>query len=202
MKNLQPNNHLTHNQAAGRKLRLNPLATALLVSSCLLLTPHSATAASEEMDAATLDALYGDSGLTTAEASVSADATTADASAADASAEVSSESSDGSVYDLGQAVVTASGFSKDLREAPASMSIITQEAIKEAPARDVGDIVANLPGIEISKSKTGNSNIMIRGFSSDYTLFMIDGKRQNSSSSFVKNGFNPNFGFTPPTSIS
>ena len=206
MQNLQSNNQLTLNQATGRKLRLNPLATALLVSSCLLLTPHSATAVSEEMDAATLNALYGDSGLTTADASVSADATTAYASAAnvsaaDASTEVSSESSDGSVYDLGQAVVTASGFSQDLREAPASMSIITQEAIKEAPARDVGDIVANLPGIEISKSKTGNSNIMIRGFSSDYTLFMIDGKRQNSSSSFVKNGFNPNFGFTPPTSM-
>lgn len=105
------------------------------------------------------------------------------------------------VYDLGQTVVSASGFAQDLKEAPASMSVIDGDTVRATAARDIGDIVANLPGIEIAKSKTGNSNIMMRGFSSDYTAFLIDGKRQNSSTAFVKNGFDPNMGYTPPASM-
>ena len=193
------------------KYRLSPLA--LIAALCWT---NAALAA--DLDAATMAALYGDSAETTNTA-----ATAEDSSAADATTEYTEDSTsaedgahaedcahaedsahaedDVAVYDLGQAVVTASGFTQDLREAPASMSIVSADTIKEAPARDIGDIVANLPGIEISKSKSGNSNIMIRGFSSDYTLYMIDGKRQNSSTGFVKNGFDPNFGFTPPTSM-
>lgn len=113
-----------------------------------------------------------------------------------------SSSVDGNeVYDLGRSVVTAAGFAQDLREAPASMSVITAEEIAESPARDLGDIVADLPGVEISKSKTGGSQVMIRGFSSNYTLYMVDGKRQNSSEAFIMNGFDPNSGFTPPSSM-
>lgn len=105
------------------------------------------------------------------------------------------------IFDLGQSVVTAAGFAQDLREAPATMSVITAKEIEKAPARDIGDIVENLPGVEISKSKTGSSNVMIRGFSSDYTLYMVDGKRQNATSGYVMNGVDPNFGFTPPSSM-
>lgn len=186
------------------KYRLSPLA--LIAALC-----WTNAAVAEDLDAATMAALYGDSVETTSNATYNEEAASDEDSI---SAEDSIHAEDGAhvedgastedgaaVYDLGQAVVTASGFTQDLREAPASMSIISADSIKEAPARDIGDIVANLPGIEISKSKTGNSNIMIRGFSSDYTLYMIDGKRQNSSTGFVKNGFNPNFGFTPPTSM-
>ena len=169
------------------KYRLSPLA--LIAALC-----WTNAALAEDLDAATMAALYGDSAETTSSEATSTEET--------AYTEDTSSAEDGAaVYDLGQAVVTASGFTQDLREAPASMSIVSADTIKEAPARDIGDIVANLPGIEISKSKTGSSNIMIRGFSSDYTLYMIDGKRQNSSTGFVKNGFDPNFGFTPPTSM-
>ena len=174
------------------KYRLSPLA--LFAALCWIQAPLA-----QELDAATLAALYGDSSE-----QISTNELSSTEPSAEDSAETSAEDSaadSGAVYDLGQAVVTASGFTQDLREAPASMSIVSADTIKEAPARDIGDIVANLPGIEISKSKTGNSNIMIRGFSSDYTLYMVDGKRQNSSTGYVKNGFDPNFGFTPPAAM-
>lgn len=109
--------------------------------------------------------------------------------------------SNSDVFFLGQSVVTAAGYSQSVREAPASISILTPDDIKESSARDIGDMVANLPGIEISKSKTGGSNVMIRGFDSGYTLLMVDGKRQNPTSAYVKNGFDPNTGFTPPSSM-
>ena len=175
--------------------RIAPLA--LMVALC-----WAQTSAAEDMDEATWAALYGDDAASTPALEAATNGAAADGAAdIDGSADSDDAISEDSVYDLGQAVVTASGFSQDLREAPASMSIVTADDIKESAARDIGDIVANLPGIEISKSKMGNSNIMIRGFSSDYTLYMVDGKRQNSSSSYVKNGFDPNFGFTPPTSM-
>ena len=173
--------------------------TLLLVLSASTISASYALAGpttTSDMDAATaaaLNANYDD---------LSAAGSSAVSSSAVSAAEDSaSDDSSADVYDLGRSVVSASGFSQDLREAPASMSIVTGEEIRAMPARDVGDMVATLPGIEVEKSKTGNSNVMIRGFSSDYTLFMVDGKRQNTSSAFVKNGFNPNFGYTPPSSM-
>ena len=168
--------------------RLSALSQALLIASSGIIM--SSAVASDDLDLQeALNADYSDT--TTVSASNLDDST---------SPTVPSSSSD-EVYDLGQTVVSASGFAQDLREAPASMSVISGDVVRATAARDIGDMVANLPGIEISKSKTGNSNIMMRGFSSDYTAFLIDGKRQNSSTAFVKNGFNPNMGYTPPASM-
>ena len=168
--------------------RLSALSQALLIASSGIIM--SSAVASDDLDLQeALNADYSDT--TTVSASNLDDSTSPTAP---------STSSD-EVYDLGQTVVSASGFAQDLREAPASMSVISGDVVRATAARDIGDMVANLPGIEISKSKTGNSNIMMRGFSSDYTAFLIDGKRQNSSTAFVKNGFNPNMGYTPPASM-
>lgn len=103
-------------------------------------------------------------------------------------------------YYLDSLVVSASGFEQDIKEAPASISIITQEDIQEKPIRDIGDAIDDEPGVEISKTKVGSSEVKIRGFDSAYTAILIDGKRQNASSGIVKNGFNPNGSFMPPLS--
>ena len=168
--------------------RLSAVSQALLIASSGIIM--SSAVASDDLDLQeALNADYSDT--TTVSAS----------SLYDSTSQTAPSSSSDEIYDLGQTVVSASGFAQDLREAPASMSVISGDVVRATAARDIGDMVANLPGIEISKSKTGNSNIMMRGFSSDYTAFLIDGKRQNSSSAFIKNGFNPNMGYTPPASM-
>lgn len=101
-------------------------------------------------------------------------------------------------YYLDNVVVSASGFEQEIKDAPASISIISQEELSSMPIRDIGDAVDSEPGIEISKTKVGSSDIKIRGFDSAYTAILVDGKRQNASNGIVKNGFNPNGSFMPP----
>ena len=194
---------------AQHKIKLSSLSRALLLLSAgVIAAPSMAVAAAADDDAAlqaALNATYDDEAAGSSagdEAMIKAAMASAPAAGAGASAsDAGTGGGDDNVYDLGRTVVSASGFAQDLREAPASMSIVTGDEVRSIAARDIGDMVAGLPGIEISKSKTGNSNVMIRGFGSDYTAFLIDGKRQNSSSAFIKNGFDPNFGYTPPASM-
>ncbi len=82
--------------------------------------------------------------------------------------------------DLSKIVVTAGGFAQEVKDAPASISIVSQEALKQTPFRDVTDAIADVPGVVITGSGGANSDISIRGMGAQYTLMMVDGKRQNS----------------------
>ncbi|GGZ92464.1 TonB-dependent receptor [Ignatzschineria ureiclastica] len=81
--------------------------------------------------------------------------------------------------DLSKVVVTAGGFAQAVKDAPASISVVTQEEIAQAPFRDVTDAIADIPGVVITGGGA-NADISIRGMGSQYTLMMVDGKRQNS----------------------
>lgn len=104
--------------------------------------------------------------------------------------------------DLGQSVISATGYEQKLKEAPASISIIPKEEILKKPIRDLGDALQDVPGVNVEGSKTGESQIYMRGLSSSYTLILVDGKRQNVNGSFDTNGFGGvHSGFMPPTSM-
>lgn len=104
-------------------------------------------------------------------------------------------------YNLDDVVVSASGYEQELKNAPASISIINAEDILSRPVRDLGDIVQEVPGLSTSVGKTGANSISIRGMASKYTLILIDGKRVNISSSFDSNGFDSTSGFLPPPNM-
>nr|QGT50291.1 ferric enterobactin uptake receptor [uncultured Helicobacter sp.] len=99
---------------------------------------------------------------------------------------------------LGRSVVTASGYEQDIKDAPASISIIPQEEILTRPIRDLGDAVQDVPGVYVEQDKTGQNTISMRGLSSSYTLILIDGKRQNSTRGFIQNGLGNATSFMPP----
>ncbi|PAF47313.1 hypothetical protein BKH46_04310 [Helicobacter sp. 12S02634-8] len=104
-------------------------------------------------------------------------------------------------YILNKSVVSASGFAQDLKDAPASISVITQEELADRPYRDLGEAISTLPGVSIETGvgKTGGYNISIRGMPADYTLILTDGKRQNVTSAAFPNGFTEVFtSFMPP----
>src|SRR5690554_1267297 len=52
--------------------------------------------------------------------------------------------------DLGQVVVTASGFEQNLRDAPAAITVITEEELKKKSYTDVTDVLKNVAGVQIS----------------------------------------------------
>lgn len=105
-------------------------------------------------------------------------------------------------YRLNEAVISASGFEQSIVDAPASISIITKEELSQKPVKDIGEAIADIPGVDVTMNKTGTYDFSIRGFSSSYTLVLIDGKRQSVANGFYDNGFGGSeSGYLPPLSM-
>lgn len=97
-------------------------------------------------------------------------------------------------------VVTASGFEQDVKKAPASISVLTQEQINQKAYRDVTDALKDVPGVVVTGGGS-SSDISIRGMGSAYTLILVDGKkvntrsvRPNSDNSGIEQGWLPGIG--------
>lgn len=103
--------------------------------------------------------------------------------------------------ELDETVVSAAGFEQDVREAPASVSVIDSKELSTKPVRDLGTAVGDVPGVDIDQTKMGNATISIRGFDAGYTLILQDGHRQNFSDAMMDNGFDPTTSFLPPTGM-
>ncbi|MCT8127367.1 TonB-dependent receptor [Alishewanella sp. BS5-314] len=98
-------------------------------------------------------------------------------------------------------VVTASGYEQKLVDAPASISVITQQDLRARPYTTLLDAVRDLEGVDIgeTRDKTGQGTISLRGMGADYTLILVDGKRQNNHGDIYPNAFGGNqFGHIPP----
>lgn len=74
-------------------------------------------------------------------------------------------------------VVTASGFEQDIREAPASISVVTRKELERGAYRDLTDALRDVPGVITTPSDNNTSDISLRGMSANYTLILVDGKR-------------------------
>lgn len=99
---------------------------------------------------------------------------------------------------LDEVVVTASGYEQDIKNAPATINIITQEDLKSKNIQDLGQALKNIAGIDVSFNNQGTSNFSIRGFGKDYLLVLVDGKRKNSIAGFFDHDISPSDGFAIP----
>lgn len=98
-------------------------------------------------------------------------------------------------------VVTAAGYEQKIVDAPASISVITAEQLAERPYITLLDAVRDLEGVDIgeTRDKTGQGTISMRGMGSDYTLILINGRRQNNHGDIYPNSFGGNqFNHIPP----
>ena len=50
--------------------------------------------------------------------------------------------------------MSASGFAQDVKDAPASISVITKEELESRPVQDITDAISDIPGVNITKGKT------------------------------------------------
>ena len=84
-------------------------------------------------------------------------------------------------------VVTAAGYEQALRDAPASISVISGEELSKQSYSDITDAMDNIPGVYVTGG--GNSqDISIRGMSKAYTLYMVDGRPISDGRSVNTNG--------------
>ena len=78
-----------------------------------------------------------------------------------------------------EVVVTGSGYQQNIKDAPATISVIPQSDIKKRQYRDVTDVLQDVPGVFVTGGG-GSSDISIRGADAKYTLILVDGKRVNT----------------------
>jgi outer membrane receptor for ferrienterochelin and colicins len=101
-------------------------------------------------------------------------------------------------------VTTAAGYEQKLVDAPASISVITQEDLAKKPYTNLLDAVKDIEGVDIGEStdKSGQGTVSMRGMGADYTLVLIDGKRQNNNGDIFPNDFGGlQFANIPPLSM-
>lgn len=81
-------------------------------------------------------------------------------------------------------VVTASAVEQTVKNAPASISVITSDQLEKnigKAATDLVDILETVTGVSKAINTDMGSGIQIRGMPADYTLLLVDGRRIGSS---------------------
>lgn len=108
------------------------------------------------------------------------------------------------VTQLSTIVVSAAGFEQDIKNAPASISVVTKEDIEKKNATSIADLLADVPGVDVRNGvgKTGGLNVSMRGMKAEDTLILIDGRRQTTATdNIMPNGFSEaSTSFMPPLS--
>ncbi|WP_257875417.1 TonB-dependent receptor plug domain-containing protein [Helicobacter sp. 12S02232-10] len=108
-------------------------------------------------------------------------------------------------YQLNKSIVSTSKSSQELKDTPASISVITKEQLEAKPVNDIGQAVSLVPGVSIDmdRGQNGAYPISIRGMPAGYTLILIDGKRQDVSAGAFPNAYSDWIfsGFLPPVAM-
>ena len=77
-------------------------------------------------------------------------------------------------------VVTATTTERSAADAPASVSVVAGEELRNRPVNDLADSVRNTVGVDLSDLGLGRRGVSIRGMDSEHTLMLIDGQRINA----------------------
>src|SRR5690625_2889035 len=103
----------------------------------------------------------------------------------------------------GPAAATGAGVEQQGADAPASVSVVTREELEGKPYGSLADALRDVEGIDVGSGsdKNGNIAISLRGLPPDYTLVLINGRRQNDVGNIGPNNFgNSQFMYMPPLS--
>lgn len=97
--------------------------------------------------------------------------------------------------------VTAGGFEQEVRRAPASVTLVPRQDLEQRRFATIAEALVDVEGVDVGQDvgKTGGLTISMRGMPSDYTLMLIDGRRQNAAGNVTPNGFSETAtSFMPP----
>jgi iron complex outermembrane receptor protein len=82
-------------------------------------------------------------------------------------------------FQAGEWVVTASKHLQRIEEAPAAMSVITEEEIRQSGALTIPELLRMVPGMDVMTIESGNEEVCARGLNRPFSnkmLVMIDGR--------------------------
>ncbi len=115
-----------------------------------------------------------------------------------------SRAADAAPVVLKEMVISAGGFEQEITRAPASITVITREELERKKVSSLAEAIAGVEGVDVDgtdarSNKTGNLTVSIRGLPSEYTLILIDGRRQNAAGTVAPNAFGDSASvFIPP----
>ncbi|SDN50632.1 outer membrane receptor for ferrienterochelin and colicins [Lutimaribacter pacificus] len=101
------------------------------------------------------------------------------------------------LFDLGTITITAGGFTQNVTDAPASVTVVTGDELRKTNVTTLSDALREVQGV----TTTGVANekdIKIRGLPGDYTLILVDGKRQGTRESRTNGSAGFEQSFIPP----
>jgi outer membrane receptor for ferrienterochelin and colicins len=97
----------------------------------------------------------------------------------------------------GDIVVTATGYRQKQEDAPASITVIDGKDLRRRSIQNLADAVRDVEGVVVNGGANEN-DIQIRGMPGDYTLILVDGRRQSARESRVNGNRGYEQSFTPP----
>lgn len=100
---------------------------------------------------------------------------------------------------LEQVVVTAAGFEQSVKNAPASITVVTREELEKGSFRDLTDALREVQGVAVT-GVANEKDIYIRGLPGSYTLILVDGKRQSTRDARPNGSAGYEQSFIPPLS--
>ena len=82
-------------------------------------------------------------------------------------------------------VITATSGERFLQDAPASVTIVTGEELRQRPVQDLAGAIEGTPGVQLTGIGLGRRGISIRGMQTDHSLVLVDGMRVSNSASAI-----------------
>lgn len=82
-------------------------------------------------------------------------------------------------------VITATSGERFLQAAPASVTVVTGEELRERPVQDLAGAIEGTPGVQLTGIGLGRRGISIRGMQTDHSLVLVDGMRVSNSASAI-----------------
>ena len=86
-----------------------------------------------------------------------------------------------SIFDINEVVVSASSWEQNKSEVPNRISVISKNTIKFSNSQTSADLLKLSGEVFIQKSQLGGGSPMIRGFSANRVLLVVDGVRMNNA---------------------
>lgn len=100
---------------------------------------------------------------------------------------------------LQQIVVTATGFEQNVKDAPASITVVSREELEKGAFRDLTDALRDVQGVAVT-GVANEKDVFIRGLPGAYTLILVDGKRQSTRDARTNGNSGFEQSFIPPIS--
>ena len=93
--------------------------------------------------------------------------------------------------------ITAGGFEQTVRDAPASITVVSAEELQKGSFTNLTDALREIQGVAVT-GVANEQDIYIRGLPGQYTLILVDGKRQGTRDARTNGNAGVEQSFIPP----